>query len=82
MGFQHMEPERLRSLARANGTRLRAMTDAQIKRLRECTDGTPDQTFADLFGVDIQTIFSARVGNSYKDHPSAPRRVYPKRVRS
>lgn len=82
MGFQHIEPERLRTLARANGMRRRAMTDVQVKRLRECADGTSDQSFADEFEVDIQTIFAARVGNSYKDHPSAPRRVYAKRVRS
>jgi hypothetical protein len=82
MGFQHIEPERLRTFARANGVRRRAMTDAQVKRLRECTDGTDDLTFAVEFGVDIQTVFSARVGNSYKDHPSAPRRIYAKRARS
>jgi hypothetical protein len=82
MGFQHIEPERLRTLARTNGMKRRALSESQVKRLRECTDGTSDQAFADLFSVDIQTIFAARVGNSYKDHPSAPRRIYTKRPRS
>lgn len=75
-----MTREAVQALGMTTGGLNRKLTDAQVKSIRE-NDGTiTDAEFAADFGVNDQTVFHARVGNTYKHHTSAPRRRYAARV--
>lgn len=80
MGFQHMTREAIQALGMKTGGLNRKLSFDQVKALRECTGRVADVDFAVDFDVSECTIFHARVGNTYKDHPSKPRRHYTRKV--